>query len=510
MGVEASKKLYPAIEMLRDPQGVAEAVFKKIRASGSNTYKFETKVLMINFVTRLVGNHELLLLPLYPFLQRYMGGHQRDVTAVLSYTVQACHEYVPPDEIYGILKTIAHNFVTERCTGEQMAVGINACRAICARVPSVLSIEDSNVDDNAGTTTMDVEAFARDLAAYSKHRDRSVAIAGKSWTNFIREVYPSLLQGKDRGSVGSALHRAGEKPLRYGQQKVASGVAGADLLLEYESKKAAHLKDIEERRARGEEIDSDVDDSDDSIMEEKMNDDESVDDEEEEGWTDVKHDEEEEEINEEMEDEEEEEEDEEAPQLVAMKDVDGKLVIDDEKSQNDKIDLSKMTAEERKEIAQKASSTRIFSAADFERMRKLVEREERAKRDPRAAAKMKRMKAKGKDFVELSDDDSDASVDEGIHIKGVVTPNVIMANAKKKRLSKIEKLEKIVAGRSKFEQKERDGGSTNTEKKRKKNFVMTKYSQTSRMKQGRKATASQAIKRGTISKHDAKKRRRKF
>ena len=505
--MEASKKLYPAIEMLRDPQGVAEAVFKKIRASGSNTFKFETKVLMINFVTRLVGNHELLLLPLYPFLQRYMGGHQRDVTAVLSYTVQACHEFVPPDEIYGILKTIAHNFVTERCTGEQMAVGINACRAICARVPSVLSIEDSNVDDNAGSTTMDVEAFARDLAAYSKHKDRSVAIAGKSWTNFIREVYPSLLQGKDRGSVGSALHRAGEKPLRYGQQKVASGVAGADLLLEYESKKAAYLKDIEERRARGEEIDSDDDDdSDDSIMEEKMNDDASVDDDDDdEGWTDVKHEEEE------GESDEEDEEEEEAPQLVAMKDVDGELVIDDETSANDKIDLSKMTEDERKEIAQKASSTRIFSATDFERMRKLVEREERAKRDPRAAAKLKRMKAKGKDFVELSDDDdSDASVDDNIHIKGVVNPTDIMANAKKKRISKIEKLEKIVAGRSKFEQKERDGGSTNTEKKRKKNFVMTKYSQSSRVKQGRKATATQAIKRGGISKHDAKKRRRKF
>ena len=35
------------------------------------------------FVTRIFGNHELILLPLYALLQRYMGGHQRDVTAVL-------------------------------------------------------------------------------------------------------------------------------------------------------------------------------------------------------------------------------------------------------------------------------------------------------------------------------------------------------------------------------------------------------------------------------------------
>jgi len=517
LGIEAAKKLYPAIEMLRDPQGVAEAVFKKIRASGSNTYKFEMKVLMINFVTRLVGNHELLILPLYPFLQRYMGGHQRDVTSILSYTVQACHEYVPPDEIYGLLRTITHNFVTERCTGEQMAVGINACRAICARVPSVLSIEDSKSDDNISSTSMDIEAFARDLAAYSKHRDRSVGIAGKTWTNFIRSVFPTLLQGKDRGSVGAALHKNGEKPLRYGEKKVASGVAGADLLLEYESKKAIYLKNLEERRANGEEIDSD----DDSIMEEKMNDDDDVsmnDDKEE--WTQVEEEEDEVDGNDEEEwisvDQDEEKEggdsdENETPELVSMKEVDGKMVpVPDEEAGEDSIDLSKMSAKERNKMSQDVSSTRIFSAADFDKMRKLVEREARLKRDPRAAAKLKRMKAKGKDFIELSDDDSDDEEDDGIQVKGVVNPSDIMANAKKKRMSKIEKLEKIVAGRQKFEFKSRDGGSTNTEKTRNKAFVMTKYSQSSREKQGRKITAKHAQRSKPQSDQQKKKRRRKM
>ena len=100
--------------MLNDPQGLAETVFKRLKSSGHSAYTFEVKLLMINFITRLVGNHELLILPLYPFLQKYLGGHQRDVTAILAYTVQACHEYVPPDEINGLLKTIAHNFITER------------------------------------------------------------------------------------------------------------------------------------------------------------------------------------------------------------------------------------------------------------------------------------------------------------------------------------------------------------------------------------------------------------
>eukprot|EP00957_Ditylum_brightwellii_P106107 8094198-Ditylum_brightwellii.AAC.1 len=79
-----------------------------------------------------------------------------------------------------------------------MAVGINAAHAICRRVPSILSVDNETKadgeDDIVDSVSMDVEAYARDLAAYSKHRDRSVSIAGKTWTNFIREVHPSLLQ----------------------------------------------------------------------------------------------------------------------------------------------------------------------------------------------------------------------------------------------------------------------------------------------------------------------------
>jgi protein SDA1 len=188
--VQKSKRLYPAIELLRDPQGLAELILKRLRVGNNTNYKFQVKLLMINFLTRLVGNHELLLLPLYPYLQRYMGGHQRDVTAVLAYTVQACHSLVPPDEIYGILKTIAHNFITERCSGEQMAVGINAARAICSRCPSVMNTEDDNFigtqDDNTtmmstNRVALDMEGFAQDLAGYAKHRDRSAAIAGRAW-----------------------------------------------------------------------------------------------------------------------------------------------------------------------------------------------------------------------------------------------------------------------------------------------------------------------------------------
>jgi protein SDA1 len=491
-GVEAGKKLYPAIEMLRDPQGLAESVFKRLK--DVNSQKYEVKLLMMNFLTRLVGNHKLLLMPLYPFLQRYMGGHQRDVTAVLAYTVQACHDNVPPDEIYGILKTIAHNFITERCSGEQMAVGINAARAICARVPSVLSIEESR--ESSGSTVMDIEAFARDLAAYARHRDRSCSIAGKGWANFIREVHPSLLQGKDRGMVGSALHRNGEKPLRYGEQKVATGVEGADLLVAYELQKAASKK----RKAS--QIDDD-DDGSEGLAEERMNDDDEVE-EEDDGWDEVEEEEDGEEndwndVEHGEDDEEDDEEDEDAPQLVVHDGAEKPI-----------LDVSKMTSEERDALKQEVSANRIFSSDDFVKMRKLVEREKKAKRDPREAARRKRAIAQGREFEELSDDSSVESDEEGrIKISGAVNPGEIMADSKRKRQSKAERLESILAGRSSFEAKKRAGGSTDTEKKRTKNFVMSKFSFDNRKKRNGKSTRQDKKTHFIEGTKDSKKRRRK-
>jgi protein SDA1 len=389
---------------------------------------------MMNFATRLVGNHELVLLSLYPFLQKYMGGHQRDVTAVLAYSVQACHESVPPDEVYAILKTIAHNFITERCSEEQMAVGINAVRAIFGRVPAALSLEESK--ESSGTTAFDVEAFTRDIAAYSNHRDRSVSIAGKGFTNFIRETYPTLLQGKDRGLKGTALHRAKAKPMRYGERKVSSGV------------------------------------------------------EEEEEEVDMKSD-----------------EDEEAPDLVRVDKADA---TKEGEGEEEVLDLSKLTPEERDKLKQDVSSTRIFSTADFLKMRKLVERENRAKRDPREAARRKRAIARGQEFEELSgeDSDGDSEEDDEIHIKGAVNPGDIMGAASKKRKSKFEKLTKVLAGREKFENKQRAGGSTNTEKKRKKNFLMSKSSKGARTKGRGKGGLSEQRGKPQFG-HEAKKRRRK-
>jgi protein SDA1 len=386
----------------------------------------------------------------------------------LAYTVQACHPYVPPEEVYVLLKTIAHNFITERCSEEQMAVGINAARAICARVPSVMSQDEAK---DCKEVAMDMEAFARDLAGFCNHRDRSVATAGKTWTNFVREVNPTLLAGKDRGLLGTALARAGTKPLRYGEHRVAAGVEGADLLVEYEARKAAQK--AKRQQSEDEELEGDDNDE----------------------WREVADDE----VSEDSDDDS-------APNLVLL---DGEQTA---KQEDSALDLAKMSAEERELLKQQVSSTRVFSAADFEKMRKLVEREQRAKRDPREAARRKRAIARGQEFEELSgDDSSDSESDEEdrLRVSGVVNPEDIMGVASRKRQSKAERLQKVIAGRQQFESKQREGGSTNVEKKRKKNFLMSKFSRDLQCKAREKGGLNKKRGRKKQLGHEAKKRRRK-
>jgi protein SDA1 len=270
-------------------------------------------------------------------------------------------------------------------------------------------------------------------------------------------------------------------------------VEGADLLLEYESKKAAFL-----RKKAAEEKDGTQEDGDQDMEEEVEGDDD--------GWVEV------------------EDSDEEAPDLMVLPEADKKPAAESDgdedadaanEDEEEVIDLSKMTPQEREKLRMEVSATRIFSSSDFAKMRKLVEREKRARRDPREAARRKRAIAKGEGFEELSEDESGSEVDsdeeDNIRVTGVVNPNEIMALATKKRHSKAERLTKVLAGREKFESRSREGGSTNIEKKRKKNFLMSKFSRERRISgNGKRMCQEKKNGKGGNLTHENKKRRRKL
>ena len=72
---------FAAMQLIDDPQGFAEMLFKKLKEGAQ---AFETKMLLLQVVSRVVGLHQLILLNFYPFLQRYIQPNQRDVRFVSS------------------------------------------------------------------------------------------------------------------------------------------------------------------------------------------------------------------------------------------------------------------------------------------------------------------------------------------------------------------------------------------------------------------------------------------
>lgn len=67
-------------------QSFAEKLF--VRLQKSTGEKLETRTAMITLISRTIGVHKLLLLNFYPFLQRYLQPHQRDVTTLLAALIQ--------------------------------------------------------------------------------------------------------------------------------------------------------------------------------------------------------------------------------------------------------------------------------------------------------------------------------------------------------------------------------------------------------------------------------------
>lgn len=99
---------------------MAEKLLKLL--DGTNK-RFEVKLMVLDVISRLIGLHDLFLFNYYPYIQRFIQPHQREVIKILLFAAQASHQLVPPDVIEPVLKTIVNNFVTERNSSDVMAIG---------------------------------------------------------------------------------------------------------------------------------------------------------------------------------------------------------------------------------------------------------------------------------------------------------------------------------------------------------------------------------------------------
>ncbi|PWA26962.1 hypothetical protein CCH79_00001010 [Gambusia affinis] len=199
---------FSAIHLIHDPQDFSEKLLKQLESSKE---RFEVKIMMMELISRLVGIHELFLFNFYPFIQRFLQPHQREVTKILLCAAQASHQLVPPEVIEPMIMTIANNFVTDRNSGEVMTVGINAIREVAGRCPLAIN-----------------EDLLQDLAQYKTHKDKNVMMSARGLIQLFRNLNPQLLLKKDRGRPTEASKEAKIKD--YGELEAKDYIPGAEVL----------------------------------------------------------------------------------------------------------------------------------------------------------------------------------------------------------------------------------------------------------------------------------------
>ncbi|XP_053195871.1 protein SDA1 homolog [Scomber japonicus] len=201
---------FSAIHLIHDPQDFSEKLLKQLEDSKE---RFEVKIMLMELLSRLVGIHELFLFNFYPFIQRFLQPHQREVTKILLCAAQSSHQLVPPEVIEPVIMTIANNFVTDRNSGEVMTVGINAIKEVAARCPLAIN-----------------EDLLQDLAQYKIHKDKNVMMSARGLIQLFRNLNPQMLHKRDRGRPTEASAEAKIKD--YGELEAKDYIPGAEVLEE--------------------------------------------------------------------------------------------------------------------------------------------------------------------------------------------------------------------------------------------------------------------------------------
>jgi protein SDA1 len=123
---------------------------------------------------------------------------------------------VPPDLISPLVSKIANEFVSEAAASEVASAGLNAIREICARQPLAMD-----------------ETLLQDLVQYRKSKDKGVMMASKGLLSLYRRVGAGLLHRKDRGKEATLNLMSGKSIPRFGEASIDDGIAGIELLEEW-------------------------------------------------------------------------------------------------------------------------------------------------------------------------------------------------------------------------------------------------------------------------------------
>lgn len=207
---------FSAFHLLHDPQGFAEALFSKHLQNTKSKLNLEQKLLVLQLVSRLIGLHKLTVLSFYSYFLKYLTPRQPSVTSFLASLAQASHSLVPPDVLEPLIQKIANEFVSEAAAAEVASAGLNAIREICTRQPLAMN-----------------DTLLQDLVMYKKSKDKGVMMAAKGLLGLYREVGADMLKKRDRGKTAAMGLRSGErKEQRFGEE-VGGEIEGIELLEEW-------------------------------------------------------------------------------------------------------------------------------------------------------------------------------------------------------------------------------------------------------------------------------------
>jgi len=155
-----------AIQQLRDPQMFVEKLFSKVKKA-----PMHIRLMMLELLSRLIGYYKLQLVNFYSYINGFLNPRTTDVTNLLVYAAQASHEFVSPEEIQPVVKTIANEFANEGISGQGISLGLYSIREICARCPHAMP-----------------EDLLALLIEFKSYRDKNVVSAIRSLIRLFREV----------------------------------------------------------------------------------------------------------------------------------------------------------------------------------------------------------------------------------------------------------------------------------------------------------------------------------
>lgn len=451
---------FSALHLLHDPQGFSEQLFTKHLQNSKTKLSLDSKLLVLQLVTRLIGLHKLTVVQLYSWFIKYLTPRQQNVTSFLASLAQGTHNLVPPDALEPLIQKIANEFISEGSAAEVAAAGLNAIREICARQPLAMT-----------------DTLLQDLVQYRKSKDKGVVMAAKGLLSLYREVGAEMLKKRDRGKDATLGLRSGAMAQKKFGEEETGEIEGLNLLVEW--------KEEQRRRKRAElglPDDANVDDEDDENNDESDGwEVASEDSDDSGGWINVSS----------------ESEDEESTPRNSKKRKTGDGEDDEEKE----TETAEQKAEREAELERmtKLATTTILTPADLAKLQEL-----------RAQASIN--KALGHRRKPKRADDESRHMDDGLTAENIEAP------ARLRKLTKEEKVELAREGKPDREEhkstqairkakKEASGKSTsNREKQRKKNIFMTMGKAKSKHK--RSLVETKKVLRGHIERSSRGGRRR--